>query len=108
MNTVPDVVQVFHPWTSALQRIGERVSSLEKPEANVEKCRAAKRDCQQIHKELERLQPAKNALQRAGETLIGDKKINGQLKQIDATWEGVTRSLRVREDKLRDAEVVID
>ena len=89
----------------ALQRIGERLANLEKPEANVEKCRAAKRDCQQLHKELDRLLPAKNALQRAGETLVGDSKINDQLRQIDKTWEGVTKALRVREDKLRDAEM---
>ena len=77
---------------------------MEKPEANVEKCRTAKRDCQQLHKELERLLPAKNALQRAGEQLVGDNKIKDQLKEIDRTWQGVTKSLRVREDKLRDAE----
>ena len=88
---------------SALQRIGERLSCAEKPEANVDKCRAAKRECQQLNKELERLSPAKNALQRAGEQLAGDK-IRVQLKQIDKTWEDVSRSLRIREDKLRDAE----
>ena len=89
---------------TALQRIGERLANAEKPEANVEKCRAAKRECQQLNKELERLSPAKNALQRAGETLVGDNKIREQLKEIDKTWEGVSRSLRIREDKLRDAE----
>ena len=38
---------------SSLSRIMDRVSGLERPEANIDRCRASRRDCDNIKKELD-------------------------------------------------------
>ncbi|CAG5094899.1 Oidioi.mRNA.OKI2018_I69.XSR.g13940.t1.cds [Oikopleura dioica] len=89
---------------NALQRIDERLSNSDRPECNVEKCRAAMADLNQLSKELDKLEAAKTTLQKTGQSQLSDPKINSELAKIDSTWDHLQNTLKNKRDRLRQTE----
>ena len=87
---------------SSLGRIMDRVSGLERPEANIDRCRASRRDCDNIKKELERLLPTKNSVMKSS-TQFG-KAVKPQLDEIETSWKQINQKVNQRQEMLIKAE----
>ena len=87
---------------SSLGRIMDRVSGLDRPEANIDRCRASRRDCDNIRKELDRLMPTKNSVMKAS-TQFG-KSVKSQLDEIETSWSSLNAKVQERQELLAKAE----
>ena len=87
---------------SSLGRIMDRVSGLDRPEANIDRCRASRRDCDNIRKELDRLLPSKNSVMKASAQF--GKSVKPQLDEIEASWSSLNSKVQERQELLANAE----
>lgn len=73
--------------------------------ANIDRCRAARRDCDSINKELDRLLPTKSSILKSATTgNARNTKTREELDEIDTMWTRISSIVKKRQSDLALAE----
>ena len=73
--------------------------------ANIDRCRAARRDCDSINKELDRLLPSKSSILKSATTgNTRNTKTREELDEIDTMWTRISSIVKKRQSDLALAE----
>ena len=73
--------------------------------ANIDRCRAARRDCDSINKELDRLLPTKSSILKSATTGNSrNSKTREELDEIDTMWTRISSIVKKRQSDLALAE----
>ena len=84
---------------------GELTSISKLITANIDRCRAARRDCDSINKELDRLLPTKSSILKSATTGNSrNSKTREELDEIDTMWTRISSIVKKRQSDLALAE----